>query len=120
MVGADIIGTTLQLILLGNTTYYWQVIGKIAGDEIIESAIWSFFTLDTAPDEVILSLPDSGASDVALSALLEWQLISETDAELPMMCILTLVILQKPSWVQKFQIFILIQPYYQILSISGK
>ena len=60
-------------------TYYWRVRAQ-AGDDIGEwSQIWSFTTESTYIEQVVLSSPSDGASNIPTSVTLTWQDVQNID-----------------------------------------
>src|SRR5690606_15988086 len=57
--------TTLAVSgLLRHTTYFWRVLSSSIGGDSSWSESWSFTTLPSAPDAVVLSSPLNGAENI--------------------------------------------------------
>ncbi len=72
------IGSTSYAVssLLNNTTYYWRVNATNAGGTSAWSSVWSFTTVVAAPSAPTLALPANGATGVAASPTLSWNISS--------------------------------------------
>ena len=73
--------TTYQPTLMANTTYYWKVVANDDSGGSKESTVWSFSTLNNAPSEVTLNIPNDGATDIALDTILTWQASTDPDGD---------------------------------------
>lgn len=58
--------------LASSTTYYWQIIARDSGGKVTTGPIWSFVTLNHAPNSPANPSPANGASSQSLDVDLSW------------------------------------------------
>jgi hypothetical protein len=64
-----------------HTTYYWKVIGKGPEGDIVESDIWSYTTLNNAPEAAVLTSPANQEVGVSIDKPLEWVAAADPDGD---------------------------------------
>lgn len=69
---SGIVTTSYNLALSGGTVYYWRVSAQNASGTSAFSAYRTFTTTGATPPVPVLSLPSSGATNVAVSTKLTW------------------------------------------------
>ena len=73
--------TTFNIILNANTTYYWKVEADDGNNGKASSGIWSFTTINNAPEAFNLIFPSISQDCVPLESKLVWGSSSDSDGE---------------------------------------
>jgi len=61
--------------LMGNTTYFWRI-DEVTDDGTTKGAVWQFQTQQVAPPMVTTPSPFNGATNVAVTTVLNWAVSS--------------------------------------------